>query len=127
MQWTLHHFISPALRMLRHLINRWNNWLGDSSLERAIRDQLVRQGYPRQASQIQHARMVAIERPGWVQVWRFTVVTKHKGDDGLNEVTLFGAARDDGRCSTSVLLSTDQRLVHVRLAEWSEGLIVRRR
>lgn len=112
--------------MLRHLLERWKNWLGDSSLEQAIRDQLVRQGYPRHASRIKHARMVAIERPGWVQVWRFTVATKRKDVADPGDITLFGAARDDGRTGTKVLISTDGCLVQARLAEWSHGLIVRR-
>ena len=107
--------------MFRHLLDRWKNWVGDRSLELAIRKQLVKQGYPRQASRIIEPRMIAIQRPGWVQVWRFRVETKHNGQP----ITLCGAARDDGRVGTKVLISTESAAVQRQLAEWSEGLIVR--
>lgn len=109
--------------MLRHLLGRWKNWLGDSSLEQAIRNQLVREGYPRQASRIVEPRMSAIQRPGWVQVWRFRVDTHREGEP----VTLFGAARDDGRVGTKVMLSANYAAVEKQLAEWSEGLLLRKR
>jgi hypothetical protein len=109
--------------MLRYLLDKWQNWIGDSSLELAIRKELVRQGFPRQASRILDARMVAIQRPGWVQVWRFRVDTKQAGE----RVTLFGAARDDGRTGTKVLISTQLDVVEQQIHKWSEGLILRRR
>lgn len=109
--------------MFRELLERWKNWLGDHELEQAIRDELVRQGYPRQASRIVEAQMVAIERPGWVQVWRFGVETTHDSAP----VRLYGAARDDGRFGTEVLISRDEPPIARQLASWSDGLIVRRR
>jgi hypothetical protein len=109
--------------MIRHLLDRWKNWLGDSSLERAIRNELVRQGYPRQASKIVDARMIAVERPGWIQVWRFRIDTHRNGEP----ILLFGAARDDGRVGTKVLISHEFGPVEKQLALWSEGLIVRRK
>ncbi|MCO6047913.1 hypothetical protein NG895_28750 [Aeoliella sp. ICT_H6.2] len=109
--------------MLRELLERWKNWLGDHELEQAIRDELVRHRYPRQASRIEDAQMVAIERPGWVQVWQFRVETNRDGEP----VTLYGAVRDDGRHGTEVELSIDPQPVAKQLAVWSEGLIVRLR
>ena len=108
--------------MLRKLIERWNSWIGDSDLERAIRDHLVCEGYPRKASEIREARMVAIQRPGWVQVWKFRVETVL--DD--QPLTLFGAARDDGRTGTRVVVSQHFSPVQLQLSQWSEGLIRRR-
>lgn len=108
--------------MLRELLERWKTWLGDRDLEHAIRNELVRGGYPRQASRIVDAQMVAIERPGWVQVWRFRVETNRDNEP----ITLHGAARDDGRHGTEVLLSVEPQPVAVQLASWCEGLIVRR-
>lgn len=108
--------------MLRELLERWRHWLGDRELEQAIRDELVRSGYPRQASQIVDARMVAIERPGWVQVWRFRVETTRD----KQPVTLHGAARDDGRHGTAVFLSRDPQPAAKQVAAWSVGFVVRR-
>lgn len=113
--------------MFRHLIERWKNWVGDAELERAIRDELVRQGFPRQGSQLRGTHLYAIQRPGYVQVWSFEVDTQRGGLD----VHLYGAARDDtrneGRQSAAVIISSDPIEVEQQLAQWSEGLIVRRR
>lgn len=68
-------------------------------------------------------KLVAIERPGWVQVWRFRVETKTV--DG-QPVTLHGSARDDGRRARSeVLLATSVERVVQQIDAWSEGLIQR--
>lgn len=113
--------------MFRHLIGRWKNWVGDADLERAIRDELVRQGYPRQASQLRDTRLYAIQRPGWVQVWSFRVETSR----GNTVLSLFGAAHDDtrktGPSATDVLISDNYGVVRKQLAAWSDGLIIRRR
>lgn len=113
--------------MFRHLIERWRNWVGDAELERAIRDELVRQGFPRQGSQLRDMRLYAIQRPGYVQVWSFEVDTQRNGQ----AVHLHGAARDDtrneGHQSAAVVISADPATIEQQLAQWSEGLIVRRR
>jgi len=113
--------------MFRHLIDRWKNWIGDAELERAIRNELVRLGFPRQASQLHNTRLYAIQRPGYVQVWSFEVDTNRNSES----LQLYGAARDDtrneGRKAASVVISPNQSVVSQQLEEWSEGLIVRRR
>lgn len=68
-------------------------------------------------------KLVSIERPGWVQVWRFRVETKTAEEQ---PVTLHGAARDDGRRPGSeVLLSESVERVEQQIDAWSEGLIRR--
>ncbi len=104
-------------------LRRWSDWSGDSSLDRAIQAELRRQGYVVHAAQTRQVRLVAVQRPGWVQVRRFQVETL---DNNRQAVTLWGLSRDDGRKERmDVLLTTDAARVRRQLAEWSEGMILR--
>jgi len=68
--------------------------VGNKVTEAEIRRWLVEQGYEARAAKFDEVDLVAIERPGWVQVFRFQLTTgKNKGERGA----LFGAVRDDGR------------------------------
>jgi hypothetical protein len=111
--------ISAILKLLQ----RWSDWSGDLSLDRAIKEELRRQGYAVHAARTRQVRLVAVQRPGWVQVQRFQVETL---DQDRQAVTLLGLVRDDGRKQRmEVLLTTDAALFRRQLAEWSEGLIFR--
>ena len=109
--------------MLKWLRQHWSDWLGDRSLEVAVRSELRRAGYAVHAAQIRRHRLVAIERPGWVQVHRFEVETR---DAAGNALTLLGALRDDGRRERpAVLLTTNPAERSRQLDTWCEGLIRR--
>ena len=63
----------------------------------------------------------AIERPGWLQVFRFSVRAKSKTGEW---VLLFGAMRDDERfrhCKIQCFEKSSQR--DLLLDRWSDGLI----
>ncbi len=111
--------------MLSKWINAWTGWLGDRDLELAIRRELARQQFASTTARIRRSRLEAIERPGWVQVWSFTVDTTQAS----RPVELFGAARDDGRehgrRGTVVFLSGESNERNRQLAEWCEGRIRR--
>ena len=110
--------------MIKELLKRWSDWTGDRRLDEAINAELRRQGYAVHAAQTREVRLVAIERPGWVQVHKFRVQTT---DRDKNPITLLGLARDDGRKSNiDVLLTIDPKVRASRMNEWSEGLIRRR-
>ncbi len=118
--------------MLREWFQRWCDWTGDADLERAIRAELRRQGYAVRASLIRDVRLAAIQRPGWLQVFRFRVEAvlneENPGPrpEDRREVLLHGLSRDDGRESRiEVLLTEDQAEWRSRLDEWSEGMIRR--
>lgn len=107
--------------MLKKLLQRWADWVGDRSLELAIHAELRRQEYAVHAAHVRDFRLYAIERPGWVQVHRFRVETSTRAGD---RVVLFGAIRDDGRRERpEILLSKEQNQVNQKLAAWSDGLI----
>ncbi len=110
--------------MLRELLQRWADWTGDAELTRAIKAELRRQKLAVHAAKIRDVRLVAIERPGWVQVRRFWVETTGSCEQ---LVRLSGLARDDGRRSgIEVVLTTSQAEHNETLSRWSEGLVRRR-
>ena len=113
--------------MLKSFLQRWRDWTGDKHLDRAIRAELRRLGYASHTAKTRSVRLTAIQRPGWVQVYRFGVDTTRPTDEDTPEtITLLGAARDDGRRSgIDVLLTDNPRLLHQRLEAWCEGLIRR--
>ncbi|TWT41438.1 hypothetical protein [Botrimarina hoheduenensis] len=115
--------------MLKRFLQWLSDWTGDSDLDRAIHAQLRRDGYAVHAAQIREVRLAAIQRPGWVQVYRFAVET-HTAPQNPHQkrpVVLLGLSREDGRESRiEVLLTEDEAVWRERLEIWSEGLIRRR-
>ena len=114
--------------MLNRLFQRWNDWTGDRSLTNAIHDKLRQSGYAVHASKTRDVHLAALERPGWVQVWTFSVET-HSMSPPPSErkpVLLFGISRNDGRKSgTRVLLTEDEPTRRQLLEVWAEGLLRR--
>ena len=102
--------------MWRRWLTSWQNWTGDRGLDRAIRAELRAQGYVGQQAGIRNCRLVAIQRPGWVQVYQFEIAWPASD-------TLFGVARDDGRSRTTVKLFTDRQHRDGQRQQWSAGLI----
>ncbi|MEM9354361.1 MAG: hypothetical protein AAGA92_15245 [Planctomycetota bacterium] len=111
----------PLRAKLKALAQRWNNWVGDRDIERAIQAELRRQGYPSSASQIRDFRLAAIERPGWVCVYQFYVATH---DSEGQPLTLYGVVRDDSRVGEKVYLTESQPERNAQRDKWSESLIL---
>ncbi|MEQ8847551.1 hypothetical protein [Botrimarina sp.] len=115
--------------MFKQWSERWRDWTGDRRLTDAIRAELRRGGWAVHSAQIRDVRLVAIERPGWVQVYRFAVETTLHTDNPHDRraAVLLGLSREDGRKSRiDVLLTEDESTWRERLETWSEGLIRRR-
>ncbi|MEN0110533.1 MAG: hypothetical protein AAF805_07390 [Planctomycetota bacterium] len=114
--------------MLKKLLTRWQNWTGDKRLTDAIRGELRRQGFAVNAAEIRDVRLAAVERPGWVQVYRFAVATatNEENPHTRRDVVLLGLSRDDGRRSRiDVLLTEDESVWMRQLDHWADGLIRR--
>ena len=78
--------------------------IGNRVTEKDVRDHLNRCGYHGDSANILQLELVAIERPGWAQVFSFhTDVTPIQGD----RVRLYGVVDDDERRGTSVHLTPD--------------------
>ncbi len=89
-------------------------------MELAIRGELRKQGY-NPGRKIVDFKLVAIERPGWVCIYEFTVATRASSDQAS---TLFGVAHDDGRSGTIVRFYEDSTPRDEQRATWSEGMIL---
>lgn len=115
---------------LKQLRERWENWTGDRQMELAIRSALSRQGYFGRTAQLKGVRLVAIQRPGWVQVYRFEVrarVATRADENGPDPAAkydhLFGLVRDDARHRTDVQVFENEADRRELFHQWSEGLL----
>ena len=134
---------------LRLLRQRWSNWSGDAEMEKAIRQYLSGHGYYGGSAKLRDVRLAAVQRPGWLQIYRFEVTARvaaaartddhtaakhapaqhqpHAGDAQPTPAVyheLFGLVREDHRynqTSVRVFASADQRLELFK--RWSEGLV----
>ena len=112
------------------LAEKWNNWVGDKDMEVAIRRHLTQSGYYGGSVKLRNVRLVAVQRPGWLQVFRFEATARVQSDqtddreDEARYEELYGLVRDDARKSlTNVQIfrnAADRRALY---REWSEDLI----
>lgn len=116
------------LGMFKQLVERWTKWLGDGDLEKLLRAHLVARGYLGETAQFQYLRLVAIQRPGWVQVYTFLVEAKESKEYEPQRLRLHGIVRQDERYSkTEIQLFAKQYERNALFEEWSEGLVKIRR
>lgn len=114
--------------MLSQFLKLWNDWTGDKSMTDAIRAHLRRSGYAAHGAKTRDVHLAAIERPGWVQVWTFSVETHLvEGTPAQRQpILLFGVARNDGRkTGTKIVLSEDEPSRRQQLEIWTEGMLRR--
>ena len=103
--------------------------IGNKILEHDLRAWLDSAGHYGRSAELEELELAAVQRPGWVQVFRFRVRAKHK--DSGEWRTLRGLCRDDERAKrkadrTSYRLTTSDEDHAAAFAEWSEGLITLR-
>lgn len=124
---------------LRSIREKWSHWCGDRDLEVAIRRHLNSEGYFGQTATLENVRLAAVQRPGWLQVYRFDAVARVKpvnpellddDDDGFVSNAppqfhqLFGLAREDARhdqCTIRTFETVELR--REQFEEWSVDLI----
>ena len=119
------------LSLLKHLRDRWSNWVGDKDMELAIRKQLTAKGYFGNTAKLRNVRLVAVQRPGWLQVFRFEATARVNPSHEYAEADetpiyheLFCLVREDARkneTTVAAFQSEDDR--RERFREWSEDLI----
>jgi hypothetical protein len=99
--------------------------IGNKVIEKDLRDHLQETGYYGRSAQFSRLELVAVKRPGWLQVFSFEVRAKQQEGDW---VELFGTCRDDERTKQfDVVLTADSSERDLRLAEFAEGLITLQR
>ena len=122
------------LSWLRSFREKWSNWCGDRDLEVAIRQHLTSNGYFGQTAKVQNVRLAAVQRPGWLQIYRFDVLARVRPessdedngvmDSPLTFQQLFGLAREDARHDQSTIRTFDSDEARRDLfREWSVDLI----
>lgn len=74
---------------LESIRKRWADWVGDRDMQLKILAALRRRGLNSHGASIEDVCLVAIERPGWVQIYAFACATE--------EVRVYGMARMDER------------------------------
>lgn len=118
------------LTLLKSLQKRWNDWCGDHEMELAIRKHLSQNGYYGNTVKLQNVRLVAVERPGWLQVFRFEATARQQAaeTDGPEPDAvydnLYGLVREDIRHKmTSVRVFHDPRERRELYLRWSKDLI----
>ena len=117
---------------IKHFHQRWTDWCGDHDMETTIRQHLTINGYFGRTAKLRNVRLVAVQRPGWLQVFRFEATARVAPETGNDEIPdaeaeyheLYGLVRDDIRHKINVVRvfkSTAER--HSLFARWSDGLI----
>lgn len=122
----------------RELSRRWSNWTGDHEMEKEIRRHLSDNGYYGGSAKLRAVRLAAVERPGWLQVFRFEATARVASevrdesaadgegapDDPPAYHDLFGLVRKDDRQNQTeirVFRSSEQRAE--LFGRWSDGLL----
>ncbi len=102
-----------------------NSLIRNKAAEKDVRDWLSKNGYQGKTAKFTEIELHAIQRPGWLQIFRFGLAVLTSED---RRVQLFGAMRSDERYGApKVLVGEDVATRDAQLAEWSEGLIKQRR
>lgn len=127
--------------LIKRVSAKYQGWVGDSELERAVRRYLVGQGYYGDTARFESFRLVAVQRPGWLQVFSFAVDAKQAvpedeevdvdaadtleaDNNAAIRRKLFGIVRQDvryNRCDIQVFDEAASR--NALFDEWSEELI----
>jgi hypothetical protein len=115
---------------LKRLSEKWAGWISDPQLERSLRSHLSGRGFYGDSAKFITFRLVAIQRPGWLQVYSFVVRARIAKDsvDDAEYAQLFGLVRQDERykkCDIQLFQNMQER--HSLYQEWSTDLIRLRR
>lgn len=116
--------MTMASRWGRWIAETFHQWVGYRVTEKEILEWMKANGYVTSAAKLTHVQLYALQRPGWVQVFRFQVEASMAGHPARQ---LFGALRSDERYgSPQICVFDTQADRDHRLQQWSTGLIVRR-
>ncbi|MDV6028718.1 hypothetical protein [Planctomycetes bacterium TBK1r] len=118
------------IALLKSLQQKWNDWCGDREMELEIRKHLTQNGYYGGSAKLQNVRLVAVQRPGWLQVFRFEATARLQAEETEGPdpeavyENLYGLVRDDIRHKTnSVRVFQDPSERRELFLRWSEDLI----
>ena len=110
--------------------SKWSGYIGDRDVELALRKFLNNRGFRGEGATFRDYRLAAVQRPGWLQVFVFTVETALQEEDipGQQNQTLFGILRQDERYrKMDIEMFSIRSQRNALFREWSEELIALRR
>lgn len=100
-------------------------FIANKAAEKDIRDWLSQNGFRGKSAKFTELELHAIQRPGWLQIFRFELQAFTA--DSL-QVQLFGAMHADERYGRpKIVVHEDVTMRDEQLADWSAGLITQRR
>lgn len=99
---------------------KWNFRMKYRVTEKEIREQLGVEGFEGESAVFENLRLTAVERPGWVQVFEFSLSVK---DTDADLHRFFGAFRHDGRAEQELKLFRDETERDAFVEDWKQGLI----
>jgi hypothetical protein len=120
------------LGWVKHFRQRWSDWCGDRDMELAIRRHLVDRGFFGPTAKLTNVRLIAVQRPGWLQVYRFEVTARVRPTETSDELPdakaeycqLLGLVKDDIRYNIhTVKTFRNESERRETFAAWSEDLI----
>ncbi|QDV64918.1 hypothetical protein [Crateriforma conspicua] len=126
------------LHFIRQIRQRWDDWCGDREMELSIRRHLTEHGYFGTTAKLRSVRLIAVQRPGWQQVFRFEATARVNpesaqfseafSDDPTDTAAiyheLFGLVREDLRAKISDTRVFDDSGERAELfRRWSDGMI----
>jgi len=124
-----------AVQMIGHfwrrLVSWWQQSVGDRDLELKIRQAVDRLGDDGQSARFVRCQLVAIQRPGWRQVWEFELTACARRlpeeEHDFARRKWFGVARDDTRTNLAdiALFQTPDEQRH-QVERWSTGMLRRK-
>lgn len=104
----------------KELKERWVNWTGDREMEVSIRKRLTTAGFFGNSAKLMRVQLIALQRPGWLQVYRFEFSAKQMSQEEESDSTTcwvngYGLVTEDARKNKS-----DVSLFHSQ-SEWAEA------
>lgn len=105
-------------------MGRLRSLIGNRVTEKDVRDFLTARGFSGSTARFDYLKLVAIARPGWVQVFAFRVSTCDLSGD---KYTFFGVVRDDERNRTEIRLQDTAEDQEKLIDSWSKDMITLRR
>lgn len=108
----------------QRISERWAGWIGDRDLELALRKHLNGEGFYGDSARFKNLRLAAVQRPGWLQVFVFTVSVKARSEDSGDSCELFGIVRQDERYNRVEIHTFSLRHARNQLfRDWSRELV----
>ncbi|MBD3673474.1 MAG: hypothetical protein HUJ26_08100 [Planctomycetaceae bacterium] len=93
------------------------------STEKDLRDWFSKQGWDGESGRFEELELIAIQRPGWLQVFRFSGTMLDPND---HKQRICGYCRDDERHGLFEVVYRDSfRDLHSIFAEWTSELVTR--